>query len=351
LEARGDRQYVMLGYSDSGKDSGIAAARWALYRAQEELVATARKAGIRLVLFHGRGGTVSRGGTKVTEATPAQPPGSVQHCLRVTEQGEIIHARYGLRGIAQRTLEVMAGAVLGYSAREQRIEPPREQWRAIMQTMADASRQSYRALVYDDAQLFPYFQAATPIDLISRLLIGSRPPSRRAQQGIGDLRAIPWVFAWTQSRLTLTGWYGVGEGLQAAIDAHGINAVRVAAREWPVLRALLGDVEMVMAKSDLGIAERYAALADDASLFKEFKQRFETTRSLLLHVREEDELLQREPWLARAIRLRNPYIDPMSLTQIKLLQQWREGGRKDQALESALFTTVKGIARGLMNTG
>jgi phosphoenolpyruvate carboxylase len=353
LAARGNVQHVMLGYSDSGKDSGIASARWALYRAQEELVAVAREAGVRLVLFHGRGGTVSRGGTKVTEAIPAQPPGSVDYRLRVTEQGEIIHAKYGLRGIAQRTLEATAGAVLAFSSREASLPAPRDEWRAIIQVIADESRAAYRGLVHDDPRLFAYFLSATPVDVITRMSIGSRPPSRRQQKGIGDLRAIPWVFAWTQSRLTMPGWYGVGRGLQSATEQFGIEALRGVARDWSVLRVLLADVEMVMAKADIGIAARYAELADPAAgdLFAELKAGFESTREQILAVREQKELLEREPWLARAIRLRNPYIDPMSLTQIELLRQWRAGDRKDRELEKALFTTVKGVARGLMNTG
>jgi phosphoenolpyruvate carboxylase len=343
----------MLGYSDSGKDSGIASARWALYRAQEQLVACARAHGIKLVLFHGRGGTVSRGGTKVTEAIPAQPPGSVNYRLRVTEQGEIIHAKFGLRGIAQRTLEVMSGAVLQFSAREATLPPPRDDWRAVMQTVADESRRAYRALVHDDPRLFAYFTSATPVDAITRMSIGSRPPSRRQQKGIRDLRAIPWVFAWTQSRLNLPGWYGLGHGLQVASERHGLAVVRKCALEWPVLRVSLADVEMVMAKADIGIAARYAALADKAAgkLFEELRGAFELTREQVLTVREQNELLEHEPWLARAIQLRNPYIDPMSLTQVELLRAWRAGGRKDRGLERALFTTIKGIARGLLNTG
>jgi phosphoenolpyruvate carboxylase len=353
LAARENVQHVMLGYSDSGKDSGIAAARWALFRAQEELLRVADAAGIRLVLFHGRGGTVSRGGTKVSEAIPAQPPGSVRSRLRVTEQGEIIHARYGLRGIAQRTLEATISAVLSFSMREDKLAAPSPDQRALFETLAQAARAAYRALVHDDPRLFGYFQLATPLDVISRMRIGSRPASRRQQRGIQDLRAIPWVFAWTQSRLVLPGWFGVGAGLQAAIDAHGVDAVRTAARDWPPLRTLLSDVEMVMAKADLNIAQRYAALAGEAgeSLFPELKDAFAHTRALICDARETKDLLEREPWLARAIKLRNPYIDPMSLLQVELLREWRAGGREDRALENALLTTVKGIARGLLNTG
>jgi phosphoenolpyruvate carboxylase len=351
LKARGDVQYVMVGYSDSGKDSGIAASRWALYRAQEDLVRTADSAGVKLVLFHGRGGTISRGGTKVTEAIPAQPPGSVRYRLRVTEQGEIIHARYGLRGIAQRTLEVMAGSVLKFSLGEGKQAKPWEKWRAVMDTFANAARAAWRALVYEDPRLSEYFRLATPIDVITRMGIGSRPASRGGKS-IEDLRAIPWVFAWTQSRHILPGWYGVGFGLDAAIKQHGLLAVREAATEWPVMRTLLGDVEMVMAKADLGIARRYAELAGNVSeLFDEIRDAFNTAGHLICEVCGMTSLLEREPWLARAIKLRNPYIDPMSLLQIEMLKEWRKTDRTDQELERALFTTVKGIARGLMNTG
>ncbi|MEZ5992563.1 MAG: phosphoenolpyruvate carboxylase [Planctomycetota bacterium] len=353
LRGRGDVQHVMLGYSDSGKDSGIASARWALYRAQEELVQSADAAGVKLVLFHGRGGTVSRGGTKVTEAIPAQPPGSVRARLRVTEQGEIINARYGLRGIAQRTLEVTSGAVLKFSLLEDSLPDPRPEWRAIMDTIATHSRADFRKLVYEDPRFFEYFQLATPLDVITRMRIGSRPASRRQQRGIGDLRAIPWVFAWTQARHILPGWYGLAAGLKQAINDHGLSAVQTAAREWAVLRTLIGDVEMVMAKADFSMAERYAALAGDVgeSLFPELQAAFTETGELIREVREVGDLLEHEPWLAKSIRLRNPYIDPMSLLQIQLLKEWREGDRKDTELERALFTTVKGIARGLMNTG
>jgi len=353
LSARGDVQYVMLGYSDSGKDSGIGSARWALYRAQEELVKVSQAAKVQLVLFHGRGGTTSRGGTKVTEAIPAQPPGSVGGRLRVTEQGEIINGKFGLRGIAQRTLEVATGAVLKFSLIEQSLPAPDAGLRAIMDTIADASRNAYRKLVYDDPRLFEYFQLATPLDVITRMRIGSRPASRREQRGIQDLRAIPWVFAWTQARLSLPGWYGMAEGLAAATDKHGAKAVSTAAREWPVLRTLLGDIEMVLAKSDLGIAARYAALAGATgkSVFPELKAAFERTLKLVCEVSGIKAPLDNEPWLARAIRLRNPYIDPMSLLQIEMIKEWRAGDRKDTALENALFTSIKGIARGLMNTG
>jgi phosphoenolpyruvate carboxylase len=351
LKARGNVQYVMLGYSDSGKDAGIAASRWALYRAQEDLVRVADLAGARLVLFHGRGGTISRGGTKVTEAIPAQPPGSVRGRLRVTEQGEIIHARYGLRGIAQRTLEMMTGAALDFTLREDSIEPAPPAWHAVMDTIATAARASWRAFVHEDPRLFAYFQLATPIDVIVRMGIGSRPATRGGES-MKDLRAIPWVFAWTQSRHILPGWYGVGVGLESAIRQHGMGPVREAANEWPVLRTLLSDVELVMAKADMSTAAKYAALAaEGAPVFDEIRRAYDNTGAMIHEVCGTRSLLEREPWLARAIKLRNPYIDPMSLLQVEILKEWRAGGRKNRELERALFTTVKGIARGMMNTG
>jgi phosphoenolpyruvate carboxylase len=273
--------------------------------------------------------------------------------LRVTEQGEIIHARYGLRGIAQRTMEVTTGAVLEFSLREHGAPKPTPAWRAMADDIAIASRRMYRALVHDDPRLFEYFTQATPLDVITRMRIGSRPSSRRQQTGIGDLRAIPWVFAWTQSRHVLPGWYGLSAGLSVAIENQGLAAVQTAARDWTVLRVLLSDVEMVMAKADFGIAAQYAELAGATgkSLFPELAAAFNETRDLMVKVRGESELLQHEPWLARAIRLRNPYIDPMSLLQIELLKRWRAGGRQDEELFQTLRASINGITRGLQDSG
>jgi len=350
---RGDSQMVMIGYSDSGKNDGLLASRWALYRAQEELVAAADDADVALTIFHGRGGTVSRGGSKPREAILAEPPGAVRGRLRVTEQGEIIHAKYGLRGIAGRTLGLTLGAVLEVHARPETLPAPRPEWTEAMTVAAEAGRRAFRALVYDHPDFIPYFRAATPIDVIERLKIASRPPSRRSGTGLENLRAIPWVFAWTQSRHLLPGWYGVGTGLEHACGLFGVERLADMARQWPFFRVLLGDVEMVLAKADLGIAERYAELAGPAAerVFPLIKTEFERTRSQVLTLTGSEELLDREPTLQRAIRLRNPYVDPMSLVQVDLLRRWREGGRTDRELEDALAVTVRGIARGLQNTG
>jgi phosphoenolpyruvate carboxylase len=353
VAARGDRQIVMLGYSDSSKESGLAASRWALYRAESALSDVADRAGVELTLFHGRGGTPSRGGSKPRAGILAQPPGVIRGRMRITEQGEIIHAKYGLRGIALRTLELMTGAVLEASAaRGDEADRPSEFFE-IMNAIAGAGRSAYRGLVYDDPDFISYFRSATPIDIIERLEIGSRPASRRPGGGVRDLRAIPWVFSWVQNRHLLPGWYGVGTGLATAIDTHGEALLRDMAGNWPFFENLLADVEMALAKADFGIAERYAGLAGEFGerLFPRILAEFERTRELVCSIRGISEPLEREPVLQRSIRLRNPYVDPISLLQVDLLQRWRAGDRRDHELEEALKVTVRGIARGMQNTG
>jgi phosphoenolpyruvate carboxylase len=353
VTARGDRQIVMLGYSDSSKESGLAASRWALYRAESDLSEVADRAGVELTLFHGRGGTPSRGGSKPRAGILAQPPGVMHGRMRLTEQGEIIHAKYGLRGIALRTLELTTGAVLEASAPTVEANQPHPDFTDAMSTVARAGREFYRALVYEDADFIPYFRTATPIDIIERLEIGSRPASRRSGGGVENLRAIPWVFSWTQNRHLLPGWYGVGAGLAAAIDAHGEEVLRDMAGDWPFFENLLADVEMVLAKADMGIGERYSKLAGETGerLFPRILAEYERTRSLICRLRGIQEPLEREPVLRRSIRLRNPYVDPISLLQVDLLKRWRASDRQDQELEEALKVTVRGIARGLQNTG
>ncbi len=352
LAARSRSQLVMLGYSDSSKDGGIAASRFALYEAQAGLLECAHQAGVSIAFFHGRGGTAGRGGSKPRNAILAEPPGAIAGRLRVTEQGEIIHAKYGLRGIAIRTLELMSGAVVEATVRSDLACWAREPWLEVMRAIADQSRIAYRALV-EHPDLVAYFRDATPIDVIERMLIGSRPTARRAARGIEDMRAIPWVFAWTQNRHMIPGWYGVGAGLEAAVQAHGLPALREMLAQWPLFANLVSDVEMVLAKADMSIAKRYAELAGEAGkrLFPSVEQEYERTTEHVLALRREPRLLHGDRVLRRNILLRNPYVDPMSLIQVDLLRRWRSGGRTDQALERALFTTVKGIARGLQNTG
>jgi len=353
LSARGDRQTIMVGYSDSNKDGGLAAARWALYRAQARLADVCDEAGVALTIFHGRGGTTSRGGGRTHSAVLASPAGTVQNRLRVTEQGEMINAKYGLRGIALRTLEQSAGAVLLATAGERAgaARPPGAD--AVMEVLAPASRRAFRALVYDSPDFVDYFRTATPIDVIERMKIGSRPASRRSKAGVRDLRAIPWVFSWTQSRQIITGWYGLGTGLEAAAQAHGAGTLSRLAGEWRFFDALLDDAEMVLAKADMPIAERYAALAGPglAHHFRAIREEFDRTVEWILRLRGHKWLLDGDPTLQRSIRLRNPYVDPMSLLQVDLLQRWREQDRPGGVLLDALFATVNGIAQGLQNTG
>jgi phosphoenolpyruvate carboxylase len=351
LAARGDRQMVMLGYSDSAKDGGLLAARWALQRAQVDLLELARAAGVRISFFHGRGGSVSRGGGKTERAVIAAPRGSVDGFLRVTEQGEVIHRKYGIRALALRNLEQTAGAVLRASLRPRPPEPREDGWRSIATELAGVSRERYRTLVRGE-DFDAYFRAATPIDVIERLRIGSRP-SRRRDGGIANLRAIPWVFAWAQNRSGLTAWYGVGAALAQGIDTHGLDAMQDMGRHWPFFRGMLDDVAMAMAKSDQAIFERYSLLADGlhARLFPGIADEFARTRDTLLAILGHDELLQDDLRLRQSIRLRNPYVDPLSLLQVELLRRWREGGREDEDLLRALLTTVNGIAAGIQNTG
>ena len=353
LRQRNNEQTVMIGYSDSNKDSGLASARWALQNAQVDLVNVVSERDIELHLFHGRGGTISRGGGKTHTAVLGAPPGTVNGHLRVTEQGEIINEKYGLRGIALRTLEQMAGSVALATALPEHRGNDKEEWHDMMEVIADVSRQSYRELVFETPEFYDYFRLATPIDLIERMRIGSRPASRRSGKGVNNLRAIPWVFAWTQSRLMLPGWYGIGTGIQAAARQFDEGALREMFREWYFMRALTADAEMVLAKADLGIAKIYSELAGDLHerFFPVIEKEFELTRDLILEYSDEETLLEGDFTLQRAIMLRNPYVDPMSLMQVDLLRRWRETNWEDEQLFDTLLASVNGIAQGLQNTG
>jgi phosphoenolpyruvate carboxylase len=353
LRQRDNRQMVMIGYSDSNKDGGLASSRWAIQNAQEMLVGAMDTEDIELTLFHGRGGTISRGGSKTHVSVLGAPPGTVNGRLRVTEQGEIINEKYGLRGIALRTLEQVTGSVALATAMPRHRGNDMPEWHEIMDLIAAESRKAYRKLVYETPEFYDYFRTATPIDVIERMRIGSRPPSRRSQSGIDGLRAIPWVFAWTQSRFTLPGWYGFGTGLAKAVDKYGERAFGDMFREWFFLRALVADAEMVLAKSDLGIARIYSKLAGELheTFFPIIMTEFELTRDIILEYSEHDSILDGDATLQRAIMLRNPYVDPISLMQVDLLGRWRAGERQDDKLFDALLATINGIAQGLQNTG
>lgn len=352
LAARRDQQWVMLGYSDSGKDGGTLASRWGLQRAQVELLDVANAAGIHLAFFHGRGGSASRGGARITPALMSSPRGAVAGVLRVTEQGEVIHRKYGIRALALRNLEQTVGAVLRASLRPREDEPREARWRELMDTLSATSRRSYRDFV-ERAGFVDYFRSATPVDVIEQMTLGSRPASRRSMRGVQDLRAIPWVFAWTQCRSILPGWYGLGSALEQGVQQFGEEALAEMARDWPFFCNLLDDVEMVLAKCDLDIAEAFSKLSGPLhdEFFGLIRDEFARTRHWLLQLKGSDVLLRGEPRLAASIRLRNPYVDPMSLLQVDLLQRWRDGERNDDAVLQALVACVNGVAQGLQNTG
>jgi len=363
LRARGDHQVVMLGYSDSAKDAGLMSSRWALQQAQIQLAALGRESGVRIEFFHGRGGSVSRGGGKTERAVIAAPRGTVDGFLRVTEQGEVIHRKYGIRALALRNLEQMSGAVLRATLRPRSAEPRETTWREVMSAMTQTARAHYRALVHEDAQFPDYFRAATPIDLIERLRLGSRPPKRAVaataqasderKAGVESLRAIPWVFAWSLNRAGLTGWYGVGAGLAHGIQHYGLDTLSEMSRDWPFFTVLVEDVEMVLAKSDLDIFAAYSRLAGPLHerYFARIAEEFVRTRALVLQIKGASELLANDRRLRESIRLRNPYIDPISLLQVEALARWRAAGRPEDALYRALVATVNGISAGVQNTG
>jgi len=353
LEHRGSHQMIMIGYSDSNKDGGLAAARWTLHNAQRGLVATLEKFGVELTLFHGRGGTVSRGGGRLHEAILASPRGAVAGRLRMTEQGEMINAKYGLRAIAMRSLEQTVSSVLSVTAKP--YNPPKTavRWREIMGEIAAASREAYKDMIYDRVEFPAYFRHATPIDVIERLGIGSRPSSRGDDDSLTELRAIPWVFAWTQSRFILPGWFGLGAGLQHAWDKYGEQDLRDMLAEWYFFRVLISDTEVVLGKVDVAIAERYSQLAGPLheKFFPPIRAEHDRCVDLLLKVTGQKKLLEREDTLRRAIRLRNPYVDPMSLLQVDLLKRWRASDRSDDSVLRALMASINGIAHGMQNTG
>ena len=353
LKTRGYRQTVMIGYSDSNKDGGLASARWALQNAQQTLVEAVEAHDVELTLFHGRGGTISRGGSKTHVAVLGAPPGTVNGRLRVTEQGEIINEKYGLRGIALRTLEQVVGSLALATAMPRHRGNDEPEWHAMMDVIADESRKAYRNLIYETPGFYEYFRQATPIDLIERMRIGSRPAARSSKSGIDALRAIPWVFAWTQARFVLPGWYGIGTGLAKAVEQFDAGAFRSMFYEWYFMRALTADAEMVLAKADLGIAKLYSELSGDLheTFFPLIKQEYDLTRDLILEYSGHETLLEGDATLQRAIMLRNPYVDPMSLMQVDLLRRWRESNYEDPQLFEALLASINGIAQGLQNTG
>jgi phosphoenolpyruvate carboxylase len=368
LAASGGEQEVMLGYSDSNKDGGFFTSNWELYRSEIALVelfdGLPARPGLKLRLFHGRGGTVGRGGGPSYEAILAQPPGTVRGQLRLTEQGEIIASKYAHPEIGARNLETLVAATLEATLLHPTRNAPREFLDAAA-ALSEASFAAYRKLVYENAGFAEYFFSATPIREIADLNIGSRPASRKPGQAIEDLRAIPWGFSWGQCRVALPGWCGFGSGVLAFLgDAPGPRATRLKLlqrmhTQWPFLRALMSNLDMVMAKTDLRIAERYVELVEDPRLgkriFAAIRAEWEHTQQALVWVTGEKRLLQNNPALARSIAHRFPYLDPLNHLQVELMRRHRrrQGAEltAEDRLKRGILLSINGIAAGLRNTG
>ena len=346
----GGRQEVMLGYSDSTKEASRLTSAWMLYRAQETMTDVCARAGVRLSLFHGRGGTVSRGGGTVRQAVLSLPPGSVSGRLRVTEQGEMIQANFGLPGLANSHLEQHLTSTLGAALLPG--ESPLPQWRELMERLAEVSMASYRR-VLDQPEFVAYFRAVTPEQELGHLNVGSRPSRRAAEGGLETLRAIPWVFAWTQVRLMLPAWLGLGDALEWAMGEGKGDLLRAMYREWPFFQSTIDLIEMVLAKADAGVFAHYNdVLADGAmsEMGKSLLQRLEKTVALVLEVTGHERLLQDNEMLLRSIEVRNPYVDPINLLQVELLRRVRGGDATEETL-TALLTSIRGVVAGMRNTG
>ncbi|CAH6155464.1 phosphoenolpyruvate carboxylase [Pantoea agglomerans] len=350
------KQMVMIGYSDSAKDAGVMAASWAQYQAQDALIKTCEKAGISLTLFHGRGGSIGRGGAPAHAALLSQPPGSLRGGLRVTEQGEMIRFKYGLPAVTIASLSLYTGAIL-----EANLMPPPEpkrEWRDIMDQLSADSCAMYRGYVRENADFVPYFRSATPEQELGKLPLGSRPAKRRPTGGVESLRAIPWIFAWTQNRLMLPAWLGAGAALQQAMAAGHQDQLEAMCRDWPFFSTRLGMLEMVFSKADLWLAEYYDQRLVEKSLWplgKQLRDQLDADIKAVLTIANDSHLMADQPWIAESIALRNVYTDPLNVLQAELLHRSRareaNGDEPDARVEQALMVTIAGVAAGMRNTG
>jgi phosphoenolpyruvate carboxylase len=352
----------MLGYSDSNKDGGMLTSSWEIYKAHRALHVTARECGVRLSLFHGRGGTVGRGGGPTHRAIFAQPIDAFEGELRITEQGEVLNWKYSDAVLAERNLELMIAASLDALARPDARDPNGHQtgillpaWESALEELSNLAFVTYKQQILEDPEVFEYFEQATPMNELENAKIGSRPVRRTGKRGFADLRAIPWVFGWTQSRHGLPGWFGVGTALEAyAEKPGGLELLQTMTREFPFCVDLISNVEVSLAKADLGIARLYASLVKDPGLRQRVWQKIEAeflrTRRMLLAVTAQKDLLDNNRVLSRSIRLRNPYVDPMSLIQVELLRRKR-AGEDTPELNRAIASTISGISAGLRNMG
>lgn len=354
LKLRGDRQQVMIGYSDSNKDGGYLTATWMLYQAQRELASVCAQANIQLMLFHGRGGSIGRGGGPANRSILAAPPESVRGRIRFTEQGEVVSSRYTHRDIAFRHLQQLLNAM--FQSMPQRDDPGRdERNQTLMNDLSNRAFAKYRALV-ERPDFVDYFHATTPIDQIDELNLGSRPSRRRKTESIADLRAIPWVFAWTQSRAGIPSWYGVGTALDEWIEQHGVEPLRDLYRRWRFFNTLMNNVHVGLGRADMNIARLYSQLSPQPGaneIFADIESEYELTARRVLEVTECQRVLDTEPWLQHSIQRRNPYVDPMNFTQIELLRRLRQApdSAEREWMRDAILQSIQGIAAGLQNVG
>ncbi|QTF06674.1 phosphoenolpyruvate carboxylase [Brenneria izadpanahii] len=346
------KQMVMIGYSDSAKDAGVMAASWAQYRAQDALIKTCEKAGIALTLFHGRGGSIGRGGAPAHAALLSQPPGSLKGGLRVTEQGEMIRFKFGLPEVTISSLALYTGAIL-----EANLLPPPEpeqEWIEVMDELSRVSCDMYRGYVRENPDFVPYFRSATPELELGKLPLGSRPAKRRPTGGVESLRAIPWIFAWTQNRLMLPAWLGAGAALQKVVDDGKQTQLEAMCRNWPFFSTRIGMLEMVFSKADLWLAEYYDQRLVDKKLWplgKQLREQLAADIHVVLTIANDDHLMEDLPWIAESIALRNVYTDPLNVLQAELLHRSRQREEPDPEVELALMVTIAGVAAGMRNTG
>jgi phosphoenolpyruvate carboxylase len=357
VDSRGSVQEVMLGYSDSNKDGGFVTSGWELYKAEIGLIEVFERHHVRLRLFHGRGGSVGRGGGPSYDAIIAQPGGAVNGQIRITEQGEIISSKYSNAEVGRNNLEILAAATLEASLLQPKHSAPRPEYLKAMEQLSELAFKAYRGLVYETEGFADYFWASTVITEISTLNIGSRPASRKKTREIEDLRAIPWVFSWAQCRLMLPGWYGFGSAVETWIEQHpdkGMAFLKELYREWPFFRTLLSNMDMVLAKSSIAIASRYAELVPDTTLretiFGRIRREWHTSIETLLDIMGQQRLLQGNPLLERSIRNRFPYLDPLNHVQVELLKEHRAQNPDEQVLRG-IQLTINGISAGLRNSG
>jgi phosphoenolpyruvate carboxylase len=349
-------QMVMIGYSDSNKDGGYVTANWSLYQAQEQITKVAQDHGITQTIFHGRGGTIARGGGPANRAIRAQPPGSIDGRFRLTEQGEIIAARYSNPELAHRHLEQVVHAVLIASSPAQETKEVSFAWRLAMDTMSATGFRIYRELVYEKPGFIDFWQAATPLDEIKRLHIGSRPAARGKSSAVNKIRAIPWVFSWMQSRFNLPGWFGFGSALLAVNDSA---ILREMYQGWLLFKTMIDNTEMSLIKADMDIASLYVGLVPERKMgqhfFRIILDEYKRTHEAVLSVSGHADLLDAEPVTQRAVQVRNPYVDPLNYVQVEMLRRLRglsdPEGEEAQSIRDVITITINGIAAGLRNTG